>query len=144
MQDHLMRHRDAVIKLERYQGTVGPVDGYRMEYLVERQALGLIDELKNGPGTVRFGVSRWALQPDKDLLEETETQALRPESRFVKALKKAGPRTTLTFWVYPDSFELHRALQEAAHESGFDVAARPLPAGVPITGSPSGARSFAQ
>lgn len=144
LQDHLMRHREAVLKLERYEGTVGPVDGYRMEYLVERQSLGLLDELKNGPGTVRFGVSRWTLVPDRDLPEESEEKALSPGSRFVSALKKAGPRTTLTFWVYPDSFELHNALQDAAHKSGFDVAARPLPAGIPITGSPNGARSFAQ
>lgn len=144
LQDHLMRHREAVLKLERYEGSVGPVEGYRMEYLVERQALTLVDELKKGPGTVRFGVSRWALEPGADVREETETEALRPESRFVSALREAGPRTTLTFWVYPDSFELHRALQEAAQESGFVVAARPLPMGVPITGSPNGARSFAQ
>jgi hypothetical protein len=144
LQDHLMRHREAVLKLERYEGTVGPVEGYRMEYLVERQSASLLDELKSGPGTIRFGVSRWVIHPDKNLPEETADLALRADSRFVGALRKAGPRTTLTFWVYPDSFELHRALQEAAHENGFDVAARPLPAGVPITGSPNGARSFAQ
>ena len=50
----------------------------------------------------------------------------------------------LTFWVYPDSFKLYRTLQEACHAEGFVVAARPLPEGVLIEGSPYGSKSAGQ
>jgi hypothetical protein len=59
-------------------------------------------------------------------------------------LRLADEKATLTFWVYPDSFAAYRELQEFAHAEGFDVAARPLPHGVPIAGSPNGSRSSSQ
>lgn len=144
LKDYLMRHRDAIIKLERYEGTVGPSDGYRMKYLVEKQAPGLLEELKQGGSVARYDVTSWVIEPDVNVKEETAEEALSPHSRFVEALRLAGPRTTLTFWVYPDSFRLHRKLLEAVHEYGLEVAVRPLPEGVPITGSRNGSRSFAQ
>ncbi|MBX3441011.1 MAG: hypothetical protein KF774_01300 [Planctomyces sp.] len=144
LQENLQRHRDAIMKLERFEGTVGPFDGYKMDYLVERQGASLVEELKYGRGVVRFGVSQWTLQPTPGLVEETAREALRPGSRFARALEGASDSTSLTFWVYPDSFELHRLLQRAAHENGFEIAVRPLPRGVPITGSRNGSRSMAQ
>ena len=139
-----MRHRDAIIKLERFEGTAGPFDGYQMRYLVERQSATLVEELKFGRGMVRFAVSTWVIEPTAELHEETAKEALKPHSRFAEALRLAGPNTSLTFWVYPDSFRLFRRLQEAAHDNDFDVAARPLPFGIPITGSKDGTRSSAQ
>ena len=56
----------------------------------------------------------------------------------------AGSDTTLTFWVYPDSYTLYRKLQSFAHEQGFPVAGRPLPTGVAISGSPNGTKSASQ
>jgi hypothetical protein len=144
LQEDLMRHRDAVVKLERYEGTIGPFGGYRMKYLVEKQSLTLVDELKQGRGVVRFGISSWAIVPGREIVEETSQQALRAESRFAVALQDASRNASLTFWVYPDSFALSRKLQEAAHDNGFEVAVRPLPDGIPITGSRNGSRSFAQ
>ena len=38
-------------------------------------------------------------------------------------LRGSRPGTSLTFWVYPDSFDAHRKLQDFAHEARFDVAA---------------------
>jgi hypothetical protein len=93
---------------------------------------------------VRFGISSWAIVPGREIVEETSQQALRAESRFAVALQDASRNASLTFWVYPDSFALSRKLQEAAHDNGFEVAVRPLPDGIPITGSRNGSRSFAQ
>jgi hypothetical protein len=62
----------------------------------------------------------------------------------MSALRLADPQTTLTFWVYPDSFAAYRRLQEFAQSEGFAVATRPLPHGVAIAGSPNGSRSSSQ
>ena len=56
-----------------------------------------------------------------------------------------SPRdTTITLWVYPDSFDLYRQLKEELHNLGFATAGRPLPEGVLIGGSSDGTRSSAQ
>ena len=53
-------------------------------------------------------------------------------------------RATVTLWIYPDSFSLYRRLREDLTEQGFSVAARPLPEGMTIRGSPMGTQSAAQ
>ena len=53
-------------------------------------------------------------------------------------------RTTITVWVYPDSFLQFRQLKEHLYHRGFATAARPLPMDRPITGGPQGSRSQAQ
>ena len=53
-------------------------------------------------------------------------------------------RTTITLWVYPDSFTLYRRLRNELVEQGFSVAARPLADGMTIRRSPLGTQSAAQ
>ncbi|MFG0333406.1 MAG: hypothetical protein ACF8TS_08605 [Maioricimonas sp. JB049] len=144
LQRYIMRQRDFLLRQERYEGSIGPVDGFEMRYVIARQPMSVLDELKYGQRVIRMGVRQWIIEPLDTLPTESLDEALRPGSRFYQALQGALPDATLTFWVYPDSFELHRQLQEFAHANGFSVAARPLPAGVPITGSPSGSKSQAQ
>lgn len=52
--------------------------------------------------------------------------------------------TTITVWVYPNSFAAFRKLKEHLYARGFATAARPLPLGQEITGGPQGSRSRAQ
>jgi hypothetical protein len=52
--------------------------------------------------------------------------------------------TSITVWVYPDSFAAFRHLKEHLYAKGFATAARPLPMDRAITGSPHGTRSRAQ
>lgn len=138
------RRRDTVLKTSRYVGTVGPIEGYVMEYTIERQGTSVLDELRYGTSVFRIAITEWTLQPQHDLPAETAEQALSPGSRFQQSLSRGTPGGVLTFWVYPDSFETFRELQKFAHEHGFLVAGRPLPTGVPISGSPNGSRSSAQ
>jgi hypothetical protein len=140
----LERQKDWLAQHNKQEGTVGPVDGYSLRYMVERQKLSPFEERRMGYGAFRVGVSNWELLPEPDLAAETADQALRRGSRFAIALQAAPERAALTFWVYPDSFGLYRALQEAAHAEGFIVAARPLPEGAAIEGSPHGSRSAGQ
>lgn len=137
------RQREWLSKYRRHQGEVGPISGFRMRYVVERDDTTVVDELRQG-GMMRISVSEWQIRPESDLDGETAVKALKPGSAFQRALRGAGPNTALTFWVYPDSFGLYRDLTEFAHREGYVVAARPLPAGVPIAGSPQGSRSAGQ
>ena len=93
---------------------------------------------------MRISVSGWKVVPQDTLMAETLEEALHANSRFQQCLRLADRDATLTFWVYPDSFAAYRALQELAHKKGFVVAARPLPLGVPIAGSPKGSQSVGQ
>lgn len=145
VKSQVIRQKDWVVKFRQHQGTVGPIEGFSMEYVVERQALSVVDNPRGGGrGMVRIGVSSWTIQPEADLEGETVEQALRPESKFAQRLQQANAETALTFWVYPESFAAFRKLQAAAHSAGFKVSGRPLPTGLPITGSPHGSRSAGQ
>lgn len=135
MKGQMERQRDVILRLKKFSGSVGPVRGWNLNYIVEtQQQLGMI----------RASVSQFEILPESDLKGERSDVALRPESFFRNELRKAEPASTITFWVYPDSFALYRKLQALAHREGFTVAARPMPEGTPIMGSPHGSRSAAQ
>jgi predicted nucleic acid-binding Zn-ribbon protein len=135
MKGQMERQRDVILRLKKYSGSVGPVRGWNLNYVVEtQQQLNMI----------RASVSQFELQPEADLAGERSEVALRPDSAFRNELRKAESGSTITFWVYPDSFVLYRKLQALAHREGFTVAARPLPEGAAIMGSPHGSRSAAQ
>lgn len=140
------RNRETIMKLEKYQGQVGPVHGFVLNYNVQRQDLGILDRARFGGrgGVYRWGVTYWEIDVERDSHEETFEQATRSGGRFRKMMQSLPPRANLTFWVYPDSFPLFRKLQEIAHQQGFIVSARPLPDGIPISGSPSGSASVGQ
>ncbi len=144
LKSQVERQRDWLVKFRSHQGVVGPVDGFELKYVVQRQQLSSIDRLRGNVGVVRIGLSRWEVVPTDELEPETYDEAIASGSRFRRALGYAGDDTTLTLWVYPDSFEIYRRLQKVAHENDFLVAGRPLPDGVPIAGSPDGSRSSGQ
>ena len=137
MKTQMERQRDFIVRAKHYSGVVGPVRGFSVKYLVER-------EESHGGSFVRVMVSQWEVVPEQDLEAETSDVALQNDSVFRNELRKAEPSSTITFWVYPDSFALYRQLQTIAHREGFTVAARPMPAGLPIMFSPKGSRSAAQ
>jgi hypothetical protein len=144
VQQDVQNRRDLLLKLRYYNGSVGPEEGYRMQYVVQQQDMSLLDELRvGGANVVRIGVTQWLLTPEPGLVGETADEAIQDGSRFLRILRR-HPGATLTFWVYPDSFDTHQALNRFVREAGFEVAARPLPEGVPIAGSPNGSRSVAQ
>ena len=144
LRTQISQRKNSLLKYRRHVGEVGPVDGFRMSYVMVRQRLSALEELKHGSGLVRITLSEWQLQPEPDLDTETAAEALQPGSNFIRALRSADADASLTFWVYPDSFELFRKVQQYAHIVGFIVAARPLPFGVQIAGSPQGSRSAGQ
>ncbi len=144
LKDQIFKQRNWLVKYNQHRGTVGPIKGFSLAYIVRREKLSVLDELRAGHGSVRIGVKEWILNAEDDLKSENAKTALAPGSRFMNSIQSAAHDSTLTFWVYPDSYSIYRKIQTFAHQQHFQVAARPLPFGVPIAGSPSGSKSSGQ
>ncbi len=126
-------------------GSVGPLEGWRMDYELERFDVAMDDVIDTGLSGSYARLRQWTLAPLDPNLGEPLGAALAEGSQFRTILERTRPgRSTVTLWVYPDSFREFRELRRLLHERGFAMAARPLPEGLPITGSPSGSRSAAQ
>lgn len=144
VKDQVERRKDILAKQPQHHGQVGPIGGFSLHYIVQRESLSVVDELRYGQGMFRISVAQWQIEAERDLVTESPEQALKRGSRFYQTLLEADPDTALTFWVYPDSFDAYTRLKEFCHEQNFLVAGRPLPLGVPIAGSPNGTRSAGQ
>ncbi len=144
VQMDMERRKDILLNRSFFQGNTRPVEGYMMEYVLQRQSGNLNDDLRYGRGMIRIGVSSWIVKPVGPLRQETAEEAMQSGSEFYRVLSEHGPTSTITFWVYPDSFEIHQKLKAFTHKAGYWVASRPLPTGVPIAGSPQGSKSVAQ
>jgi hypothetical protein len=124
--------------------TLGPVRGFQMKYILRRAQ----HYARVGGGMSlqqRIELDRFVLVPVSDQLGEPLEQALRDDSEFRGILSRFNPdRTTVTVWVYPDSFNEFRTLKAALFRLGFLSAGRPMPEGYPIGGAPDGTRSAAQ
>lgn len=138
------RQKDWLAGRGRHEAVVGPVDGFTMHFQIERKALSTLDRNRLGYGAYRIGISHWEIFPEPDLKAETPEEALRRGSKFAQTVRMSPDHSTLTFWIYPDSFHAYRVLQAACQAEGFIVAARPLPLGINIAGSPDGTRSAGQ
>jgi hypothetical protein len=124
--------------------SLGPEGGFLMRYTLARKQFAM--PTKVGVA-VRQGVEleKFVLVPVAENLGESLIEALQPGSQFQARLSEFDPqRTTLTVWVYPDSFDDFRSLKQDLFRRGFLAAARPLPEDLPIGGSPQGTRSAAQ
>ena len=88
---------------------------------------------------------RVTVVPAQDDLGDPIETILLPKSSFRARLELTDPdRTTITVWVFPDSFRQFRKVKEELFKLGFLCAGRPLPEGTPIGFSPQGTRSVAQ
>jgi hypothetical protein len=124
---------------------VGPVRDFRLKYTLVKET----DRLNTRSGgfvsqeVVRL--DHYTLVPVRDDLGEPLDVALQPNSQFRSLLGSCNPQTTtITIWVYPDSFDAFRRLKEELYPLGFLTAGRPLPAGQLISGSPNGTHSAVQ
>lgn len=124
--------------------TVGPIQGFWLKYTLKltRNAV----NVRGATGTEqRVELDHCLMLPVSDEIGEPIAEALRPSSDFFSILRTLNPeRTTVTIWVYPDSFNEYRAVKQALFPMGYLTAARPMPADQPMGGSPEGVRSSAQ
>jgi hypothetical protein len=131
------------------RAVAGPVGPFQLRYTVERErgladaALG--DGAPSAQGGYRCGLSGWEVEPVAEPRGEAADAALAPHSEFRQIADALDPRqSTVTFWVYPDSFALYRQLRDYLYQREVIVAGRPLPDGVPIASSKHGTRSRGQ
>ena len=141
---------DAILRIKLSEGArivesrVGPVGPFSLEYSLARSLMGptvdLMDRRK-----VSFDLRGWEIVPEFDGRGETYEATHQPVSDYARTINRLSPlKATITMWVYPDSFPLFRKLRDDLQARGYLVAARPLPDGMAIRGSPSGSLSAGQ
>ncbi len=123
----------------KHMGTVGPIGGFRMKYLVNFQSRAGFNSAMGRPSV------RASFHPVRPDIGEKTGFALNEGSGFNKVIAAAHPhQTVVTIWTYPDSFAEFREIKNWLHNKGFATAGRPLPDGCPIGSSSDGTRSSAQ
>ena len=126
--------------------TTAPVGAFRLRYTLERERSALSGPATGTPvdGAFRYTCTRWEVEPIAAERGEPGDKALAAGSDFRAVIDKIDKKTTVTLWVYPDSFVLYRQLRDYMHDRDIVVAGRPLPEGVPIASSDQGTVSRGQ
>ena len=138
-------HADTLRAGKDVVATVGPLEGFQLQYRLQ---------VREQVARTEFGVARRAvpeftgfiLIPTRLSLGEPSDRAIQAaDSELRRRLaRRDAAKTTVTIWVYPDSYNQFIELERWLHEQGFLVASWPLPDGQPIAGGPNGMRSVAQ
>ncbi len=133
------------IKEGELTGTVGPIENFSMPFRVVVQTNVPIQTPRGVARGSRIEFAESEILPQNDQLGESLQEALAQNSEFLRHLR--GYRQdlyTITFWVYPDSFDVYRDLKKFLFERGYKTAARPLNWNDPIGASSEGTKSSAQ
>lgn len=142
---HISSNKNKYFKQNRSSGTLGPLDGFQLEYTIISYDTVMRDAYGMGVGR-KLELEYAEFVPTHDQLGQSIQEAVQsPNSDLQNRLR--GYRQdiyTITVWVYPDSFEEFRQLKQFLYSKGYRVAARPMEAGSPISGSPSGTKSSSQ
>ena len=138
--NHLHKLRDA----PRVELSLPAVAGFGARYILRRAEV----EVETRVGTAKqtgIELEEIYLVDVEPNLGQPVSEAFAPGSEFRSHLAGAKPQsTTITIWVYPDSFDDFRLLKAELFKAGFLTAARPMPFDKPIAGSPQGSRSSAE
>jgi hypothetical protein len=141
---------DARLKLRggirgRLSATVGPVGAFSLRYVLGRAAPDGLGDSADGRET-SYNLLGWEIVAENSgSYGDTYESSRSPSSSYGRAVRQLTPgHDTITMWIYPDGFPLYRKLRDDLHARGFLVAARPLPEGTSIRGSPSGSVSAGQ
>ena len=87
----------------------------------------------------------FVLRPLSGKTGELIVTALSSGSDFSNRLTRLNPgRTTVSLWVYPDSYDDLPSLKKRLREKGFQIATWPLQFGKLISGGPNGFRAASQ
>jgi hypothetical protein len=138
------RHVNRLKDVPRLEFSLPVIAGFGSRYVLRRADI----EIETRVGTARHSgveLEQVYLVDVEPNLGQPVAEALQPGSELFGRLAGMKPQnTTVTIWVYPDSFDDFRALKAELFKRGFLTAARPMPEGEPISGSPSGSRSAAE
>jgi len=120
--------------------TVGPIDGFWLRYELEA-----VPASRPGANDRSVRLRRFVVQPADPTIGEDVEFAMDERSEFSRRLATMKPgRTTISVWVYPDSYDKYSTLRDWIQKQGFQMASWPLSEGRPISGGPNGLRTSAQ
>ncbi len=124
--------------------TIGPIAGFRMQY--ELEAVTVTRPTEFGESVQQIvRLNRFVLFPVFEGAGETVPQALQENSEFRQKIERqAASKTTVSVWVYPDSFSQFNELKKWLRSEGYQTACWPLSEGSLISGGPNGFRTSAQ
>ncbi|MFY8199528.1 MAG: hypothetical protein ACOVLE_02580 [Pirellula staleyi] len=129
---------------DRFVNQLGPIDGFLMMYGLKSQSGVMSDGVNTRLGRT-IELEKFELEPTAEVVRESVDQTLKTGGRLrVELSTSVAQHTTVTVWVYPDSFTEFRLLKERLFAEGFLCAARPLPFNIRIGASPKGSASTAQ
>jgi hypothetical protein len=129
---------------DKFEDVLGPIDGFLMRYRLISKS-GLMSDGRVAAMGKMVELERFELEPTQDVIREKVEESLGPQGRLRSELDAArSNHTTVTVWVYPESFSEFRKLKELLYKEGFLCAARPLPRDMLIGASPQGSSSTAQ
>ena len=136
--DYQQRVQDGLL-----QDTVGPIGNFRLHYELASE---VIPASRGRSGGQRVSLRQFELLPVDLVAGQPVADAIAdPQSTLQKILGRFEPgKTTVSVWVYPDSFAEHSQLKEWLHENDFQLASWPLSEGRRISGGPNGFRTSAQ
>lgn len=126
--------------IQRTTETVGPIGQFRLQYELSVDP----KKTKRSAGQVSIQFQRFTVRSIAENIGESIDAALQPNSQFARSLERKKPETTtVSIWVYPDSFEEFEQLKTSLRERGFQTASWPLSEGRQISGGPNGFRTSA-
>jgi hypothetical protein len=129
---------------DRIAEQLGPIEGFTMDYVMVSKR-GLVSNGNSTAMAQMIELDKFELEPTSEIIRESLDAALGGNGRLRIEMAGYNAReTTLTAWVYPNSFETFRQLKERLYREGFMSAARPMPDGMRIGASPRGSQSSAQ
>jgi len=128
----------------RQSSVIGPFRGYVCRYEFEKSR-GMTSQGGRVAMATQIRPVRFIFDPVEEPYGQTMDVIFSGRSQLDIELAGRDPATTtVTIWVYPDSYANFRRLKEHLYEKGFATAARPLAGDQKITASPYGSRSAAQ
>jgi len=129
---------------DRFVNQLGPVDGFLMTYGLKSQS-GIMSDGSSTRLARTIELEKFELEPTADVIYESVAETMATSGRLrLELASYTAQHTTVTVWVYPDSFNEFRMLTEKLFTQGFLCAARPLPFHIRIGASPHGSASTAQ
>lgn len=138
------RHVNKLKDTPRMEFSLPVIAGFGSRYVLRRAEV----EVETRIGTARQSgveLEQVYMVDVEQNLGQPMSEVFSPSSELFSRLSGTKPQnTTITIWVYPDSFDDYRSLKSELFKRGFLTAARPMPMGEPIAGSPSGSRSSAE
>jgi hypothetical protein len=137
--------RERLRESDEITETYGPLFDFTIRYTLARVDIPWDEAVKTGQGGSYIQLSEFYFYPVSSEIGERVPDAMSKTSMFRGKLEECNPRHyTITFWIYPDSFDDFNRVRKELYELGYSVAARPLPEGRRIGGAPNGSKSNAQ